>query len=585
MSSKSTVLCYAAICLLGGWSSQAFGTIEYYSDRSAFEAAAPGLPVEDFEEALVTRLPALVGCTGGVVDETTDDTCFVPGDILPGIAFQDSPGPDSEGLVAVGSAVVPANADKSLAVSLLSDSMDILFSGATVNSVGFDLYCMNLGDPVQTTATVSFYTAGDALLDTRVMDCDADITSFLGIRSTADITRVHIVDDSSAGFNEVIDDVAFGFFDFNPPAACNLPTNPFQNCSFETGDLSGWESADMSTPSWPLHVGPAGDEVGGFFPSAPTDGGFSALHGFNGAGPGSIFVGQDLLVPPGATSLEFDYRLGWDYTVDNPATQERVFRVVVEPPGGGAPLQTATVFTAPTGIPNVPDTGPLQGSVDLTSFAGQAVRITFAWEVPEDNTGPAQFQLDNVGVLVLPGVRVDPTSGLTTSENGDTAMFDVVLDTPPGGPVTVEFVSDDPGEGTASPATASFDDLNWNIPQGIVVTGVDDDLFDGDQPYQVISEIIVGSGPDYPVARVVDDVALINTDNNVGCVGDQLILQDGNFPAGVNLVCSATQSIGIDPGSILSGNAVVDLTAPVLMVPGTLEVKGGSTLMFRKPPP
>ena len=44
----------------------------------------------------------------------------------------------------------------------------------------------------------------------------------------------------------------------------------------------------------------------------------------------------------------------------------------------------------------VGDTGVLSGSVDVSAFAGQALRIVFRWVVPEFRSGPAFFELDNI---------------------------------------------------------------------------------------------------------------------------------------------------------------------------------------------
>ena len=49
-----------------------------------------------------------------------------------------------------------------------------------------------------------------------------------------------------------------------------------------------------------------------------------------------------------------------------------------------------------------------------------------------------------------PGISVNPTSGLTTTEAGGTAQFDVVLDAPPTADVTIGISSSDTGEGTVS---------------------------------------------------------------------------------------------------------------------------------------
>lgn len=174
-------------------------------------------------------------------------------------------------------------------------------------------------------------------------------------------------------------------------AGATVITNP----SFETGDFTGWVTQDLSSPLFPLQVGGAGLSSGfGLFTSAPTNGAFAALNGFDGS-TGTIRIGQDITVTAANPVINFDYRGGWDMTFG--ATQSRLFDVNIEVAGGGANLLNMNFITA---LPNtiVLDTGNLTGSVDLSSFAGQTVRLSFDWFVPENFTGPAFFQLDNIRV-------------------------------------------------------------------------------------------------------------------------------------------------------------------------------------------
>ena len=185
---------------------------------------------------------------------------------------------------------------------------------------------------------------------------------------------------------------------------CNDVLNPITNCGFESGDFTGWGSEDMNIFFFPLGVGPAGTNVGfSFFTSAPTEGLSSVQHGFDGdggTGPvDTIRVWQDLSLPPGSGDLIFDYRAAWDMTFG--ATLDRTFRVDIEPFGGGAALQTDTLLTAVAGQ-TVTDTGLQEGVIDVSSFAGSDVRISFEWDIPEDVTGPGFFELDNVLVEVNP---------------------------------------------------------------------------------------------------------------------------------------------------------------------------------------
>ncbi len=178
------------------------------------------------------------------------------------------------------------------------------------------------------------------------------------------------------------------------------------NCSsilgFELGDFSGWETKDLTIPFFAMIVeGSVSSPHPDFFTSAPTEGVFAALNGFDGNGPGTIELGTDLTLAPFASTIEFDYRAAWDL-LNFGATADRSFTVEIEPAGGGAALQSTTILVATVGTLQL-DTGDLVGSVDVSAFAGQSIRLSFEWWVPEDFSGPGFFQLDAVRVVeVLP---------------------------------------------------------------------------------------------------------------------------------------------------------------------------------------
>lgn len=159
---------------------------------------------------------------------------------------------------------------------------------------------------------------------------------------------------------------------------------------------------DLTDPFFPLLVGGAGIDQDntddfGFFLSDPTQGIFAALPGFDGEGPGTIRIAQDVVSLKGSNQLVFDYECAWDMASFG-ATEDRTFEVNIEPSGGGAPLQTDLILTAEAGTTAIPSSPGLVGLVDVSAFAGQAVRISFDWFVPQVFTGPAFCQLDNVSV-------------------------------------------------------------------------------------------------------------------------------------------------------------------------------------------
>src|SRR5439155_496735 len=105
-------------------------------------------------------------------------------------------------------------------------------------------------------------------------------------------------------------------------------------------------------------------------------------------------------------------------------------------------------------------------------------------------------------------------AGLVTSEAGGSAAFSVRLTSQPQADVAIALSSDRPAEGTASPATLTFDAGNWNLPQTVTVHGADDFVVDGDQPYTIVLNAASSADPRYADMDPAD-VALLNADNDV----------------------------------------------------------------------
>jgi hypothetical protein len=114
------------------------------------------------------------------------------------------------------------------------------------------------------------------------------------------------------------------------------------------------------------------------------------------------------------------------------------------------------------------------------------------------------------------GVIVNPTSGLNTGENGLKASFTIKLASKPVGSgvsVKIQLSSSRPGEGTVSPTSVTFDAVNWNSPQTVTVTGVDDDIADGNQPYMIITSPASSVDPNYFNFNP-NDVSVTNIDDD-----------------------------------------------------------------------
>lgn len=110
------------------------------------------------------------------------------------------------------------------------------------------------------------------------------------------------------------------------------------------------------------------------------------------------------------------------------------------------------------------------------------------------------------------GVTLSALTGLSTTESGSSATFTVALNAAPGADVTIALSTSDVGEAIVDPASLTFTNDNWASAQTVSVTGVDDLLVDGDQPFTVVTANAVSPGSAYDDLEV-DDVAGVNHDN------------------------------------------------------------------------
>ena len=115
---------------------------------------------------------------------------------------------------------------------------------------------------------------------------------------------------------------------------------------------------------------------------------------------------------------------------------------------------------------------------------------------------------------ISPGITVEPTSGLVTTENNSSATFTIVLKTQPTNDVTIGLSSSDLTEGMVSPTSVTFTSApgNWSTPRTVTVTGLDDALVDGNIPYTIVTAAAISSDISY-VNMNASDVSVTNNDN------------------------------------------------------------------------
>ena len=136
----------------------------------------------------------------------------------------------------------------------------------------------------------------------------------------------------------------------------------------------------------------------------------------------------------------------------------------------------------------------------------------------DTNTGPEGYPKDgSYGSLFImlvsgPRVLVSAISGNTT-EAGSTATFTVRLSSEPLEDVTIPVSSSDETEGTVGPASLVFTSADWADPQTVTVTGVDDQVNDGDQTYTIILSSVSSLDLNYDGIDPAD-VSVTNIDND-----------------------------------------------------------------------
>lgn len=214
-----------------------------------------------------------------------------------------------------------------------------------------------------------------------------------------------------------------------------------------------------------------------------------------------------------------------------------------------------------TGQNNLFDDGDVQVIVDFQTASGDA---TYA----QSSLTPTDLRItvrndDNAGFLVT------PLNGLTTTEGGGVALFTVKLDAKPQAAVTVPIASLGVGEGTVSTSLLTFNGTNYQTPQIVVVTGVDDAVQDGSQSYTVaIAGSGAGSGDLAYNNRVGPGVILANIDNDTAGV----VLSTTGISLTEASGASSTASFQLHLATQPAGNITITIAhdAQVTVSPSTL---------------
>jgi subtilisin family serine protease len=193
-------------------------------------------------------------------------------------------------------------------------------------------------------------------------------------------------------------------------------------------------------------------------------------------------------------------------------------------------------------------------------------------------SGDGDETVSNLNFIVqeiLPDFVITESGGTTvTTESGTTDSFDVVLTLQPQSNVVLTVTSGNSGEATVDQSTLTFTPSNWDTPQTVIVSAVDDAAADGNLSVSVtVSVDDAASDDDFDPAS--DQVVNATTvDNDVITVdldgGGNLTIVDGST-AGLadNLTLSivSTDLVITDPDNVLIANVGVQISDNEVHVP------------------
>lgn len=231
-------------------------------------------------------------------------------------------------------------------------------------------------------------------------------------------------------------------------------------------------------------------------------------------------------------------------------------------PAEGAVAQPSVTFTPFDW--NVPQIITVTGVDDVVADGAVGYSIVTAAassiDADYDNVDPADVTMLNAD-NDAPGIIVSPVAGLATSEAGGAASFTVVLATAPSADVTIALSTSILSEANLSALSLTFTPGNWNVTQTVNVTGMDDDVDDGDIVFAVLTAPAVSADLSY-AGIDADDIAVTNCDDDgaavlVTAAGMSTTEAGGSATFTVVLSSQPTADVVIDISSDATGEGTV----------------------------
>ncbi len=329
--------------------------------------------------------------------------------------------------------------------------------------------------------------------------------------------------------------------------------------------------------TYAVAIGPATSADAGYQGVHPADLTFTNLD--------NDVAGLTVGTPTGTTTAESGTSATFTVALRSQPTADVTVPLASSNTAEGAVSPASLTFT--TASWNTPQTVTVTGVDDLVADGPQPYVVSIGPAVSAD-AGYAGAGLPGLPFTNsdndLAGISVGTPTGASTSETGTSLTFTVVLTSQPTGDVTISLASSNPAEGAVSPASLTFTAASWNTPQTVTVTGVDDFVADGTQPYTVAIGPATSTDTGYgglsaaglPFTNTDNDVAGISVGTPSGTSTSEL---GTSVTFTVALASQPTADVTVpiassNPAEAAASPASLTFTAADWMTPQTVTVTG-----------
>lgn len=341
-------------------------------------------------------------------------------------------------------------------------------------------------------------------------------------------------------FTQVPGDVQFIFLPFANPLERIAP-NPFSITSFDALSEQNATITQNADGSFNYNPANAGGAIAALGPGQSLVDRFSyTITDSNGQTSTAVVIvtvsGDKVVVTPtsGLVTSEAGVAASFDIVLSVPPASDVTINLTSDNPTEGVPTVSSLVFTPSNW--NVPQSVTVVGQDDFFVDGTVAYKILTAATSSDpsfNNVAVSDVSLSNTDNDIA-AVLVSPSSGLVTDERGGNATFTVVLSASPSAPVTIGLSISDSSEGVVDQASVTFNSTNWNVPQTVTVTGVDDSIIDGNVAYSVVTAAAVSDDLNFAGVNGTD-VSLINRDFDFTARTSDGVTQYGVGQAGVGI--------------------------------------------------